>query len=426
MDDKPATPADMTRQAREILVANDRGGYTVPTADLYPFQWNWDSAFVALGWATFDSDRAWQEIEKLFDAQWPSGMVPHIIFWTEASTYFPGAGVWQAGGNMAGAPDGLPFSSGISQPPVVASIVKGLAVDDPARAAKLIEPLNRWHKWWHSARDAYDLGVIAITHPWESGRDNLPDWDLGMAKVDTSRVGPYQRRDTELVDPSMRPHKEEYDRYLALVQFGAENGWDDDIIGHKNPFLMADPSITAVLLAAERDLASLMKDNDIDSSEVDVRIERLASNYDRFWNSEVGAYCAFDVRSGTHAGTATSASFLAPYAGVTDRLDTVVAMLEAWSQAAPYLVPSFDPRGERFEANRYWCGPVWAVVNYMIATGLAEQGAPEWAERIRISTRDLIITGGFAESFNPVAGSGTGGHTFSWTAAMWLAWAHAE
>ncbi len=35
--------------AGAILRANDRGGYCVPTARLYPFQWNWDSAFVAHG-----------------------------------------------------------------------------------------------------------------------------------------------------------------------------------------------------------------------------------------------------------------------------------------------------------------------------------------------------------------------------------------
>jgi len=40
-------------QAKSILLTNDRGGYTVPTARLYPYQWNWDSAFVALGFATF-------------------------------------------------------------------------------------------------------------------------------------------------------------------------------------------------------------------------------------------------------------------------------------------------------------------------------------------------------------------------------------
>ena len=48
--------SNLDDQARNILQKNDRGGYTVPTARLYPYQWNWDSAFVALGFLTFDRD----------------------------------------------------------------------------------------------------------------------------------------------------------------------------------------------------------------------------------------------------------------------------------------------------------------------------------------------------------------------------------
>jgi len=60
---------ELDRLARDTLVANDRGGYTVPNAKVYPFQWNWDSAFVAMGFAVFDEDRAWRELETLFLGQ---------------------------------------------------------------------------------------------------------------------------------------------------------------------------------------------------------------------------------------------------------------------------------------------------------------------------------------------------------------------
>ena len=56
--------------ARAILRGNDRGGYTVPTDGLYPYQWNWDSAFAAWGFASYDLDRAWTELDTLFSAQW--------------------------------------------------------------------------------------------------------------------------------------------------------------------------------------------------------------------------------------------------------------------------------------------------------------------------------------------------------------------
>ncbi len=70
----------MDQTARDIMHANDKGGYTVPTHGLYPYQWNWDSAFAAYGFAQFDVERAWVELETLFSSQWDNGMVPHIIF----------------------------------------------------------------------------------------------------------------------------------------------------------------------------------------------------------------------------------------------------------------------------------------------------------------------------------------------------------
>ena len=61
---------ELDSQAKAILQKNDRGGYTIPTARLYPYQWNWDSAFVALGYLTFDRERAWKELELLLEGQW--------------------------------------------------------------------------------------------------------------------------------------------------------------------------------------------------------------------------------------------------------------------------------------------------------------------------------------------------------------------
>ena len=143
---EPVDPAALTAEAHRILRDNDRGGYTVPTARLYPFQWNWDSVFVALGWAELDMERAWQEIDTLFKAQWPSGMVPHIVFWTEESTYFPGPDVWRTG--RAG-----PASSGISQPPVAATVVRWLIERGGELSEGRFDAIDRWHRWWHTARD---------------------------------------------------------------------------------------------------------------------------------------------------------------------------------------------------------------------------------------------------------------------------------
>ena len=408
--------AERTVEAREVLRANDRGGHTVPTAKLYPYQWNWDSLFVALGWAEVDMGRAWLEIETLFRAQWPSGMVPHIVFWSRHATYSPGPEVW-------GTEDMTPPTSGISQPPVAATVVRRLAEMDRLPGVELIDSIERWHRWWHSARDPAGRGVIAIAHPWESGRDNSPDWDAPLAAVDTSTVGTYERRDLELVDEAMRPHAVEYDRYLALVGFGVSQGWDDAAIANSNPFWVADPGISAILLRAERDLQWLQDSTGIDSADTVRRIERLESGFEQFWNPAVGNYCSLDLRTGAFAAAGTSASFLAMYAGIDHHAAELVAELEAWAEESNFVVPSFDPRHTAFEPLRYWRGPVWCMVNYMIATGLADLGYGDWAERVRVSSRDLILRSGMAESFDPITGGAVGGSNFAWTAALWLAWA---
>ncbi|NJM44064.1 MAG: hypothetical protein HC858_09000 [Brachymonas sp.] len=75
---------ELKERAIQTLIDNDRGGYTIPTAGLYPFQWNWDAGVTALGWMTFDQQRAWDEFHSLLRGQWQSGsqegLIPHIVF----------------------------------------------------------------------------------------------------------------------------------------------------------------------------------------------------------------------------------------------------------------------------------------------------------------------------------------------------------
>lgn len=405
-------------RACEVLSNNDMGGYTVPTKGLYPYQWNWDSVFVSLGFATFDKQRAWAELDTLFEAQWPDGMLPHIVFREDAPGYFPGPAVWQA--NKGPLP-----SSGISQPPVAATIIRKFAQTDPERARGFFEKLNAWHEWWHWARDPDGKGVMAIIHPWEAGRDNLPDWDKPGDAIDVSGVGEYTRRDTAKVDTDMRPQKKDYDRYMALVYFARERDWDQTRIAAQCPFFVADPGISSILLRAEKDL--LVMARDFDQGEkvektIEARIDRLAKGMELLWNPLAKAYVSRDLRTGEQCEWATSASFLPLYAGVEDHKDALLETLSGFASKVRFLVPSFDPDHAQFDHIRYWRGPCWAIINYMIARGLEDCGAEDWCERIRKDTADLIRAGGFAEYFSPLDGRGCGGDTFSWTAAIWLAW----
>jgi hypothetical protein len=85
-----------------------------------------------------------------------------------------------------------------------------------------------------------------------------------------------------------------------------------------------------------------------------------------------------------------------------------------------FRVASHPPQDPRHDAKRYWRGPVWLVVNYMIADGLARAGQDDAAARITASSLDLIRDNGFAEYYDPITGEPLGGGRFTWTAAMVL------
>lgn len=400
--------------AKAILQTNDKGSYTIPTAGLYPYQWNWDSAFAAMGFAQYDVDRAWTELETLFSGQWANGMVPHILFHTVDSSYFPGPDVWGGTGPIP--------SSGISQPPVAATMARLVYDRNPTVGAERLEPLFdkfvAWHQWFMDWR--LDQGAVCITHPWEAGRDNAPDWDGAMSRLDPVGVGEYTRRDTSHVDSSMRPTKQDYDRYIWIVQLGNRLKWSEHDLLEQNPFRVADPSMTFTLLRAQRDLRELGLLLGKDVTAIDASINTLETGASTLWNETLGSYDSRDTKTSEWANSVSNASFLCWYAGINnpamvDRLDEVLSHVA-------YGVPSFNPADEKFDAKRYWRGPVWGVMNMLISMGLNEMGLPH-GERIRKSTQSLITEQGFAEYFDPTNGSPAGGENFTWTAAIWLGWA---
>ena len=89
-----------------------------------------------------------------------------------------------------------------------------------------------------------------------------------------------------------------------------------------------------------------------------------------------------------------------------------------------FLCASFDPLSEWFESSRYWRGPVWINMNWMLYQGFSRYGFLELAKRIKNDSIELIEKFGFYEYFdsrqtnpNPM-GSGYGGNNFSWSAAL--------
>ena len=419
------TPSGLHHKAAEILNANDLGGYTVPTARLYPYQWNWDAGFTALGWTTLDETRAWRELELLFQSQWQDGLLPHIVFHQHSPDYFPGPEVWGTDGKAA-----LP-TSGISQPPISASIVRWMlehAKDSQqaeAQVAALYPKLFAHHRWWHTARDPESSGLVCTYHPWETGRDNSAEWDGPFAAVpQTDTV--FQRRDTALVDTAERPHESEYQRYIYLVELFRSLDYEPHALYTQSPFRVCDVGINAILIRANRDLLALSDrfGNATDQATIGAWLTQGQRAFSKLWNASLSCYNGYDLNADHALGLPTSAGFLPLFAGLPNhqQAQQMVTELERWRQYTRYLVPSLAPDHPLFEPQRYWRGPAWAIVNYMIALGLQDYGFNELAEQIRADTLSFSGRGDFHEYFNPIDGQGCGGGAFSWTAAIVLWW----
>ena len=420
----------LDNQAIEILKKNDRGGYTIPTARLYPYQWNWDSAFIALGLEVFDRERAWTELELLLEGQWENGMIPSIIFRSNDPDYFPGPSVWQTQTRM-NRPPAIP-STGISQPPVLASIILSLVesgdASDLKRAATMLESVLRFHQWYQAERTTDYADVIGTVHPWETGRDNCPDWELGLnAMTIPLDLEVYVRKDIEHANPDQRPSQEQYDKYVSIVKFGREHNWDQQTLTKKGPFLMADPGIHFILLRANKDLLKLATRLHLSEQAALLTqlIKRGTQSTDYFWNEFLGAFTARNILTGEFSHGFSSASALCFYAdvGTQEQRARTIDNMTRISGKVQYMMPSWDPDADKFDPQRYWCGPVWPQMNYIIASGLQEQGHTEMASNIRRNMAQLIQKSGFYECFNPLSGDGCIGTDFSWTAAIWLAWA---
>jgi hypothetical protein len=402
--------------------ANDRGGYTVPTARLYPFQWNWDSAFVSMGFGTFDESRGFDEIDALLSGQWENGLVPHIVFHAPSEDYFPGPEVWRTNQKIP--------SSGITQSPVVASAARRLfdmcrdRASAEARMARIYPGLLRYHRWWRATRDPQGTGLVTTLHPWETGGDNSPAWDYPMARVPLESTTVIRRKDTGHIAADMRPHAHDYQRYIHLVDTYAGVGWDPARMLAVAPFRVADIGTNSILLRAEQDLLALAQrfGTPLEQQEIEGRIPVMRAAIVRQWNDEHGSFLSRDLISDTPIPVGTSAGYLPLYAGAASATQAVILArtLERWGRHVEFLVPSTDPEHALYEPRRYWRGPIWSVVNWMIAEGFAAYGNAALAERIRADTRRLVERVGFAEYFDPRDGTGLGGMDFTWTAAIHL------
>ncbi|MYS22766.1 hypothetical protein GA0115240_144814 [Streptomyces sp. DvalAA-14] len=418
--------------AIRVLLDNWTGTGTVPSRSLYPHQWSWDSAFIAIGLRHLSPRRAQQELESLLSAQWHDGRVPHIVFnpGVPAQAYFPGPGFWRS--STAGRDGGAPAvaqTSGIVQPPVHALAAWLVHRADPRESdrrgflRRVHGRLDAWHRYLAHNRDLGGHGLVAIVHPWEPGLDNSPCWDAPLRRVRPAAAGSFRRADLEHSAPADRPTDLDYARYVRLATDYRDHGYDDARTPHA--FRVEDPGFNALLIASEYALADIAEAVGADPAPARARAKRLTGALlDRLWDGERGVFAARDLYD-DRLLPVFAVNGLLPL-GVPGLPANVISALvaaatgEHFRLGRVHLVPSYDLAGAEFDANRYWRGPSWFNTAWLIHHGLQAAGETDRASRLRAGfLRDARATG-FAEYIDPLTGTGRGIRDFSWTAALTL------
>lgn len=227
--------------------------------------------------------------------------------------------------------------------------------------------------FWESARRSPD-GLFRWFNGLESGVDNNPA--VSDDPADT----------TEGVDLQCYVYRE----YLAMAALAVKLG---------------APSGARIYQDKARALAELVRQ--------------------KMWSAQDGMFLNIDARTGQFVRIKTWTNFIPLWVGIATKSQAdemirahVLNPREFWSPNGIRTIaatePHYDPR------SGYWRGPVWVLSNYLVMHGLENYGYKKEAlqlanETVALLLRDLRVTSGMNENYNPETGEpDAAGHFVSW------------
>ena len=406
--------------AKKTLLGNRRRGYTLPTNNkLYPAQWNWDSGFIALGYSYFNLNFALKEINTLLDGQWKDGMVPHILFHNTKTNYYPNHTAWNCGNKI--------HSSGITQPPIIASILNEILNKNKINKTqllnikKIIKKIKKFHEWFIQFRDPKKTGLVSILHPWESGYDNSPIWDEPMNKVKVEKNIKYKRADNKVVNPEYRPLNLDYDRYVTIKNNLRKNKYNPKKVYKLSFFNVVDVGFNSIFLKANKDLVSLLDTFGFNKTKIDNYIKLTEKNFLKLYDKKRKTFFSKDIKNNKKIYIPSITNYFVLFADLNnDKINKkLIQNLKKHNSKEKYFFSSIKPNHKSFEEKRYWRGPVWINCNWFIYKGLKNKDK-FFSDKIKNKTIQILEKKGFFEYFSCKNGKPMGAKNFSWSAALYL------
>ena len=408
------TDAQLREAAERQLRANLRRGvssvngkpysFCVPSTITYPFQWFWDSCFHAIVWSHIDIEQAKEELRTLLRAQKRNGRIPHRIVW-EPRPLYPYRFYLHSTSFRR------PVHSRFVQPPLLAQAVEAVYRRSADRAflEETVPSVERLYRWLARARDPDRDGLVSIIHPYESGLDHKPSFDVAL----------------RLAHPSGRA------AVLAVRRLDIWNrllGYNLPLIFLADRFNVVDVLFNCAYAQGIASLARLWRELGDTARADDCRhwaIATEAAILDRCRGPD-GLYYDLYSRHRRLARTKTVTALAPLYLDgiLKDEARQLVHahLLNELEFSLPYPVPtvaadepSFDPAFRSPAASGLWRGPTWVSTNWFVVQGLLKQGFLDEARHIVARTRDLVEQHGFREFYNPYTGEPYGASGFGWS-----------
>ena len=409
---------NLIEKAKKVLLGNKKRGFTLPTNNkLYPAQWKWDSGFIALGYSHFNLKYALDEINTLLKGQWKDGMIPHILFHDLNTNYYPNHSVWNCGNKI--------HSSGITQPPVLAIILKRILdknkVKETIKIKSIVKKLKKYHEWLIKYRDPKNTGLVSILHPWESGYDNSPLWDYSMNEVKVEKNLKYKRGDNKIINPDYRPLNKDYDRYVTIKNHLRKNKYDPKKLYTASMFNVIDVGFNSIFLKANKDLLKLLKKLNLEHKKIQKYLLKSENQIEKLYDKKKRTFVNYDLKNKKKITVPSITNYFILFADLKNKFinKEIIQKLKKHNTKEKFFFSSIKPNFNKYEEKRYWRGPVWINCNWIIYQGLKNKDVI-FAKKVRKKTINLIEENGFYEYYNSKTGKAYGANNFSWTASLFL------
>ena len=407
---------DLSQEVRKLLTSNttiksiavDQNPteivFTAPSPGTYDQQWFWDSCLHSLVWLKLgEKDRAFKELLSLYIGKQQKKLFPHMIFWDYKKTNL----IWLLFDRL------YPTNkySELIQPPIIGYPLLQLHDEGYEFSKQLIKETLEYYQHLPKCRDPEKTGLLTIVHPWESGLDSSPKFDLELNSTRMFRTKQWMR---------MRYLLKEFSKY----------DWNQKTMAEKSSFRVKCV-LTNTLFAwgLESFIALLRNYNFKDETE---ELESLLKTtllglIDNCWNEKDGLFYDLNMNknNGSQIKISTISSLMPLMLNIpNDMKNRLISHLtnkdEFWTK---FPIPTVSLSERSFNPNNQyllWRGPTWVNTNYFIWLGLNKHKELKLADEISSKTRQLVEISGFREFYNPLTGEGEGAKNFGWSTLISL------